>query len=239
MEKKESAGLDLARKARRRSRTTVMMEMRLTRELLPSRPLYKQWTLILKEFGKLLNQYNLSDEFAYWYGERALTGLWAAAAWRIKDGWSIEEFTGLRRTGGRQNSGKGDVWIGIQRKTFTVEAKMVWAQGPHATAIRDARKKLSEAGDQLDSLDTTYQVDVPTAVCYIVPELNLNRGHSKPEAIDQFFTKVPHALKSNKRCTGAFWYKNDPLKPHKDKRYPGVIVVAQFWSPWPKRAIDN
>jgi len=124
-EKREmaSAGLEPARMARRRFRPTVMMEMRLTREFLPSRPLYKQWTLILKEFGKLLDEYNSSDEVAYWYGERALTGLLAAAAWRIKDGWSIEEFTGLRRTGERQNSGKGDVWIGIQRKTFTVEAK--------------------------------------------------------------------------------------------------------------------
>ncbi|HSQ52575.1 MAG TPA: hypothetical protein VLL94_15095 [Nitrospiraceae bacterium] len=113
-----------------------MMEMRLTKELLPSRPLYKQWALVLKEFGKILNDYNSSDDVAYWYGERALTGLLTAAAWGIKGGWSIEEFTGLRRTGGRQNSGKGDAWIGIQRKTFTVEAKVIWAQGPLDTAIR-------------------------------------------------------------------------------------------------------
>ncbi len=216
-----------------------MMKMRLTKELLPSRPLYKQWTLVLKEFGKIMNEYNSINDVAYWYGERALTGLLTAAAWRIKGGWSIEEFTGLRRTGGRQNSGKGDAWIGIQRKTFTVEAKMVWAQGPLDTAIKDIRKRLGEAGDQLDSLDATYQIAVPTAVCYIVPELNLSGGYSTADDIDRFFTEVPRALKSSKRCIGAFWYRNDPPKPHQGKRYPGVIVVAQFWSPWPKRPIDN
>jgi len=42
-----------------------MMKMRLTKELLPSGPLYKQWTLILKEFGKILNDYDSSDEVTY------------------------------------------------------------------------------------------------------------------------------------------------------------------------------
>lgn len=169
-----------------------MMEMRLTRELIPSRPRYRQWTLVLQEFGKLLEEYNSTDDVAYWYGERALSGLLAATAWRTRAGWSLEEFSGLRRTGGRQNSGRGDVWIGIGRRTFTVEAKILWPQGPLKTAIADTRKLLDEAGNQLDSLDAKYQADVPAAVCYLVPELNLKGGYCTPEDISSSLKCLEH-----------------------------------------------
>lgn len=213
--------------------------MPLTKEILPRTQLYKEWKVVLHEFGKLLDQYNSGHEVAYWYGERALTGFLAAAGWRARsrDGWSLEEFSGLRRTGGRQSTGRGDLWIGIGSRTFTVEAKTLWPQGPVDTAISDARDELDDAGDQLDSLHPTYQIDVPTDVCYVVPELNINGRHATSEHIKQFFTELPRALSTPKRPVGSFWYKTDSPE-HKGKLYPGIIVVAQFWSRWPKRASD-
>jgi len=205
--------------------------MRLTREL-PRKSPYRQWSVVLEIFGKLLHEYNSGQDIAYWYGERALSGLLSAAAWRAKDGWSLEEFSGLRRTGGRQSTGRGDAWIGIGTRTFTVEAKIIWPQGPIDTAISDVRNQLNIAGDQLDSLAGVYQVDVPVAVCYAVPELNMSGRHATRDHIKQFFTEVPRKLTTSNRCVGSFWYKTDPPN-YKGKLYPGIIVVAQFWSPWP------
>lgn len=211
--------------------------MRLTREL-PRKSPYSQWNVVLEIFGRLLHEYNSSHDVAYWYGERALSGLLSAAAWRAKDGWSLEEFSGLRRTGGRQSTGRGDAWIGIGKRTFTVEAKIIWPQGPVDTAISDVSNQLKIAGDQLDSLAGVYQVDIPCAVCYAVPELNMSGRHAARNHIKQFFTEVPRKLTTSNRCVGSFWYKTDPPE-YKRKLYPGILVVAQFWSPWPQRTRNN
>jgi hypothetical protein len=39
-----------------------------------------------------------------------------------------------------------------------------------------------------------YQLDVPAAVCYVVPELNMNGRYATQEQIKQFFTEVPRKL---------------------------------------------
>ena len=211
--------------------------MRLTCEL-PRKSPYRQWSVVLEIFGKLLHEYNSSHDVAFWYGERALSGLLAAAAWRAKGGWSLEEFSGLRRTGGRQSTGRGDAWIGIGKRTFTVEAKIIWPQGPIDTAISDVRHQLNLAGDQLDSLARVYQEDVPVAVCYVVPELNMDGRHATLDHIKHFFAEVPRKLITSKRCISSFWYKTEPPE-YKRKLYPGIIVVAQFWSPAPSRTRNN
>jgi len=38
------------------------------------------------------------------------------------------------------------------------------------------------------------QLDVPAAVCYVVPELNMNGRYATREHIKQFFTEVPRKL---------------------------------------------
>ena len=125
----------------------------------------------------------------------------------------------------------------VQGKERLQEAKIIWPQGPIDTAISHVRDKLDLAGCQLDSLASVYQVDAPVAVCYVVPELNMNDRYATREHIKQFFTEVPRKLTTSKRCIGSFWYKTDPPK-YKKKLYPGIIVAAQFWSPWPERRSD-
>jgi len=70
---------------------------------------------VLKKLCYCLKCYDdPKNDIAYWYGERAISGLLASAAWMVRDGWSLEEFTGQRKKGRRKNaSGKGDLWLGV------------------------------------------------------------------------------------------------------------------------------
>jgi hypothetical protein len=133
--------------------------MRLTKEILRL-GLSIKLEPVSREFGSLLYEYNSRNEVAYWYGERASTGLLAAVAW------------------------SHGVWV------FDGRVHRI-AENGRASEFR-ARKDQS------------------------------------------VFREVPRVLKADKRCTGAFWYKNHQPK-HKGKVYPGIIVVAQFWSRWTQR----
>jgi hypothetical protein len=210
---------------------------KLSESYFPKRPIHKEWVDLLKGFKKYLDRYRGdSDDVAYWYGERALSGFLASVPWAAwAEGWSLEEFTGLRKDRKKQdrNPGKGDLWIGIGEKEFTVEAKVAWSNGPILTTINDVRNKLKEAKRQLDALDTKYRVGFPAAVCYVVPSL-ASKTYGTPSHQDQFFSKVPKMLATSRRIVGAYRYENDKNEMPNDagRLYPGLIVVTQFWSAW-------
>ncbi len=58
------------------------------------------WKGLLREWMRLFREHEGNDEdVAYWYGERALTGLLSAAAWKVQYWWALEEFVGKRTLG--------------------------------------------------------------------------------------------------------------------------------------------
>jgi len=158
----------------------------------PSPPLRK----VLKKLCHCLKQYDdPKKDIAYWYGERALTGLLASASWMTRTGWSLEEFTGQRRNGRRKNgSGKGDLWLGVAGKEYTIEAKVTWP-----TQVSDVSKwkttvskKLLRASNQLDALAPIYRCGKPLAVCYVVPAIPLGK---KVITNESFTTAMKHFAK--------------------------------------------
>jgi hypothetical protein len=216
-------------------KSKVKQAAKISAAYFPKRPIHKEWVDLLKSFKKYLDWYRGgSDDVAYWYGERALSGFLASAAWDA--GWSLEEFTGLRTDGRKQSSGKGDLWLGVgegsKEKAFTVEAKVEWSQGPIPTTIQNVRKKLRAAKKQLDELDSVYRVGLPTAVCYVVPDINMNGRNSDQEHLNAFFSEIPTLLASSRRVVGAFRYSGNHIPNDKGRAYPGLLVVAEFWSGW-------
>ena len=204
---------------------------KLSAAYFPKRPIHKEWVDLLKTLEKYLDWYgDDGDDVAYWYGERALSGFLSSAAWDV--GWSLEEFTGLRTDGKKQNAGKGDLWLGMGKKAFTVEAKVEWSQGPILTTIRNVRKKLKAAKKQLDELDSVYRVGLPTAVCYVVPDINMNGRHAGQEHLNTFFSEIPTSLASSRRIVGSFRYRGKQVPHHNGRVYPGLLVIAEFWSAW-------
>lgn len=208
--------------------------MRLTTKVFSRISRHKKWHLVLDQFARHLRGYNSPEDIAYWYGERALSGLLAQASWGVKDGWSLEEFTGLRSAGKGQSAGRGDLWVGVGRRTFTIEAKFLWSGGPISETIAKTREKLSEARRQLVSLNQDYQIDIPTAVCYVVPNLKVSGEYADKNSIDRLFYEIPTDLRSARRVNATFRYKSDP-PCHEGVIYPGIIMVSEFWSPWARR----
>jgi hypothetical protein len=174
------------------------------------------------------------NDTGYWYGERAMTGFLSAAAWSMRGGWSVEEFTGLRMNEGRRGSGRGDIWLGFGKNAFTIEAKAVWPGSSVQNAINGAETKLSEAKRQLRRLHKMYRVGLPVAVCYVIPDLNVKGKFAGARSINDFFTELPRRLTDRQTAVASFWYSRKPPL-HKGRIYPGVIVVARILSIWRKR----
>ena len=186
------------------------------------------WEALLKEWAALMDRYVSIDpndkDVPYWYGEAANSGLVAAAAWRLPDGWSIEEFTGKRDSGRTTGVGRGDLWLGYGQYRWTVEAKIAWPSG-QVNAINGPRRKLSAAEEQLKSLSPEYRCGLAVAVCYVVPELK-----EETETPDTVFSDIAAQfgkdhLVATFRCPAV----------HKRKLYPGVAFIGKR-VPWERDA---
>jgi hypothetical protein len=204
--------------------------VRLSNRFFQKTPIHKEWLPLLRQFSKHLNWCTSKDDLSFWYGERALSGFLAASAWALPNGWSLEEFTGLRVNGSKQSAGKGDIWIGIGKKTFTVEAKIIWGCSDGLAA--KIRAELRKAGDQLDKLDPTYQDGIPTAVCYVVPELTATSSYATNGHLDFLLETIPAELATSKRVVASFTFNRKSVPCYNGKLYPGIIVVAEFRAPW-------
>lgn len=167
----------------------------------------------------------------YWYGERALTGFLAAAAWSLPRGWSLEEFTGLRVKGRKKGSGRGDIWFGIGKKSYTIEAKAIWPGSNVDSASKGAEAKLGEAATQLRQLDKSYRVGRPVSICYIIPELASKGRFADSKTISEFFMQMPGRFSDSRTAVASFWYEKTPPR-FNGRIYPGVVVVARFLSGW-------
>lgn len=171
------------------------------------------------------------SDTGYWYGERALTGFLAAAAWSLPRGWSLEEFTGLRMRGKIKGSGRGDIWLGIGKKSYTVEAKAVWPGSNLENAINGAEAKLSEAAIQLRQLHKAYRVGQPVAICYIIPALNSKGRFADSATINEFFMKMPRQFSDSRTAVASLWYEKNPPS-YNGRIYPGVVLVARLIPGW-------
>ncbi|MCC2639848.1 MAG: hypothetical protein K0S45_261 [Nitrospira sp.] len=100
--------------------------MRLTKGILPPRPLYKGWSWFSKDC-KLLQEYNLSNQVAYWLENVHLRGfsplLWKRCAGSFWYKTNPPEYPGETLSGisSRRSSGHGGL---IQRVIFEMSPTM-------------------------------------------------------------------------------------------------------------------
>ncbi len=211
---------------------------------------HRRLTTLLRKFGQLLTRYNdPKEDIAYWYGERALTGLLAGASWQFKSGWSLEEFKTHRRKrkGAKKTPGLGDLWLGVSDKKndcFTIEAK-VWEPesfDDESEVIKGTKKGIRSALKQLSQLRSSYRVGRPAAVCYVAPCLKKSGMAQKLGQIIKLFQAIVRAFEADKRTVAAsFWYDSMKSMPtyrrHTGKKvyycYPGLIVVIRYMQGWP------
>lgn len=195
----------------------------------------KDWSRIMRCLGRFLDDYNDPPrDAAYWYGERALTGLIAAAGWKLNC-WSLEEFTGVRWKGQKEKTGKGDAWVESGSTTFTIEAKVRW---PRDTSIKSwensADGAIEEATQQLKDLDPDYKKgSIKAAVCYLVPQIHITKFSQNKKDVLEAFKSFPGTDHGAELFATSYWYpKNPPASKSPDDGklyvYPGLVVVARF-----------
>jgi len=190
------------------------------------------WEKLLNKWIKLINKMDEelgSNDVPYWYGERALTGLLASAAWGLSGGWSLEEFIAKRRT--KNKNGRGDLWLADNTAKVTMEAKVVYPKRDVNSAIIKIENALDKASQQLMKLDSEYRVGVPFSVCYVVPnpleKVYLEQGKSDESLLDliyDHFVIMSVAI--------AIYDTSDKQIKDDGRIYPGIVLIARNEKIW-------
>jgi hypothetical protein len=206
----------------------------------PTRLRRDGWGGLLRRWGTLLDQYErlagIGKDVAYWHGERALTGILAAAAWQIQGGGSLEEFVGRRGPQSHPRPGRGDAWIVTGGVWYCIEAKQYSVYGTPRAAIRGTETRLRSAVRQLRDLSRDYKTDRALALCYVLPgvswqgaEASNTKWREYSEALGDHFKAdgtMVASYKSPGETSGRFRYEGDGVLYH----CLGVILVGrQAW----------
>jgi hypothetical protein len=214
--------------------------------------LLSTWLDLLRKFETWNSREELED-VPWWYGERTLTGLLAAAAWKshARDWWALEEFanerTGQRvpkHSGGKplRKLGRGDLWLGLRRRgkcqhSFTIEAKQTSVGGDAIAAAEAIEWKLQEARRQLSKVRGDFRFGLPVAVCCYWPRIPKSKFERRP--VRSLFNGVAERLccangkgHRNRMCA-ARWHRYDHAPTSSDDdgeyRYPGVLLAAEIY----------
>jgi hypothetical protein len=148
-------------------------------------------------------------------------------------GWSLEEFASMRSDG----RGRGDLWIGIDSATYTIEAKITWLERDTAhQAYEEVLDRLKEASDQLRTLDSIYALGTLIAICYVVPLFPPSMSSGTDPLVNGFFEDLIGSFKGDSWIIASYRHP-DPLADPEDSQkhvYPGVILVGQLQQPTSK-----
>lgn len=183
--------------------------------------LLKRWLTFLGTYERVGDSHGNPD-LAYWHVEKSLTGVLGSAAWAI-NGWSLEEFCTDRAVGDSTSAGHGDLWLGRDDASATVEAKMCWIDHNVQDPQRSVLDALGEARTQLDSLDPETQFGQLVSVCYIVP------WYQKPKRVEngrRAITSLEDFARNRDFATAKHWAITQKIEDD-GRKYPGVLLVAK------------
>ncbi len=107
------------------------------------------WGKLLQGWAALLDTWCWKNptDLPHWYGEHTLTGLLAAAAWKLGNGMSLEELGARRGSVRRHRKGRLDAYIVLRRVFYQIEAKQEWFYDVRAEAAEEAIRKFSKGLD--------------------------------------------------------------------------------------------
>ena len=181
----------------------------------------ESWLDLVKKYENRMGQ--KEQDFCYWYNERPLTGILGAAAWVLKDGWSLEEFVAKRKMEGEKRKGRPDLLIGLGREEAAVEAKIWWVAGQLTVAEEHVEEMLNEAREQLQGLQRWECQTV--SICFVVPWY---KGiNSKERGINALTEIRKWADESRARKVATALHRSQKNTHWKGREYPGVLLIAR------------
>ncbi len=194
------------------------------------------WGTTLRRFGDLMDKYERisrkhnGGDVAYWYGERALTGLLAATVWQLNGGWSLEEFLGFRGSRLGRRAGRGDAWIGVREAWYTVEAKQVFVGATPRDAIRRVEEELADARKQLRGLHRDFRGKKGLALCYVIFDFSARYSDRWPRKDRQISDRIQQFAKERAMVVADYRPLGEPpiyVYKGANRVSPGVILVGQ------------
>jgi hypothetical protein len=210
------------------------------------------WATLLETWLHLIMSYeqwsrsesNLED-VPWWYGERTLTGLLAAAAWKSPRSawWSLEEFAN-ERTGRRVPAhrggkplpklGRGDLWLGLKirsdlrrQHSFTIEAKQVSEGQNVPTVVKNIEVALGKAKVQLGTVRKDFRFGLPVAICYYWPAIPSSMQQKRK--LPGLFYDAAENLAAKNRVIALRWGQYGVAARSDKWAYPGVLLVAEVY----------
>jgi hypothetical protein len=224
--------------------------------LVPPRLARAGWPDLLRTWARLIRRWDSPyegqrqrEDVAYWYGERTLTGILAAAAWQThRYWWGIEEFLGKRfvesklgKAKGKSAPGRGDLWLGLrvnekrgEQHCYTVEAKQSFFGTNAEGIVRNIEGNLSKARAQLAQLDPDFHLGCPMAVCFHIPApLTKSKQVGEWTTPDEF-KNVAHTVTRGPHTIAAAILRSKVEAPQDGKwTFPGVLLVARGYQSLP------
>ncbi len=148
------------------------------------KPVLEQWRDLVERYSSIATTENFKKADAcYWASERSNVGILASAAWITGKNWiALEEFPTIKKgEHGSKKSGRCDLFIANEGRTFAFEAKMV------SPLIDFGNEKAicekiggTFAGAWRDIGDVTAdEADVRLAACFVVPRFKVNQFEGK------------------------------------------------------------
>jgi hypothetical protein len=195
------------------------------------------WRSLLGIWGELNDDWCSLDknDVPYWYGERPLTGLLTAAAWKSR-GMGLEESGAARGPVRKPRAGRIDSYIFLHGIWYQIEAKVTWPSNLGKKglgyALSSLDKALDGAEEQLESATEEYWGHWSLALCYVVPELPWSG--EPPPTESQLLTELRNRL--TQRSILASYKPPQAQNPWtltpKRRHYPGFVLVGRVsWRP--------
>lgn len=206
----------------------------------PTRLRRDGWGALLRRWGALLDRYEKLaatwEDVAYWYNERPLTGILAAAAWQIPGGCSLEECPVERGPKLRRRSGRSDACIMTGGTWYYIEAKRRFVSGKAEAAIQHAEDSLQWAVSQLRDLGRSHRTDSRAmALCYVQPCV-MGRGVGSADSRwSMYCDEVGEHFKAQGEMLATYEPRGEKAGRWNGKdgsrgQYLGVILVGrQVW----------
>ena len=167
-----------------------------------------------------------TDDASFWWGERALNGLFTAAFHREQD-WSVPEPMARGHLATRVV--RPDMWFGfggVRDGWFTLEAKISWPRRVRPGAVM---QRLGVAEQQLRNLGDDFRTGSPLAACWVVPR-SARHQMRRPDG-NEFVVEHANALWQHLREAGhdqqslvVAMAPEGPVHNNGREFYPGVIL---------------
>ena len=191
---------------------------------------------LLKNWGRVFGKYiEQTDKGLPWaYGERAIVGLLAAAAWSA-GGVALEEYPTKKRIlkkgkkTGKFKSGRCDLFVSIDGTEMAIEAKYQRLRfRPNGFRFGSLEKRVANSKADITRI-RSGEAEKRYAACFVVPYFDQKKRPTKAN-IEIFVTEFKKHAKEGDAW--ALYFPKGNLRRGTKGWFPGVGVVinqSQHW----------